>query len=123
MRSFIALCVGLFSFAGHADIIQCTFTEPFVDSTYSMTNSTLTYEVFEGQKKIMVGVSFQIKGPGLFELVQNGRVIQTLSLNFLGSDGMSDMVYPYEVKDESNVTGHGSLVGGCTSNYLRESAP
>ena len=28
---------------GEADVIRCTFTEPFISTTYSMAQSTLTY--------------------------------------------------------------------------------
>ena len=101
-----------------ADIIKCTFTEPFVSSTYSMTQSTLTYESIDGAKKVVQKVSFQIKGAGQFELVaKDGTVLQSLELNDQGSDGMSDRTYPFDVKDNSSITNSGR--GGCQSNSLK----
>lgn len=101
-----------------ADIIKCTFTEPFVSSTYSMTQSTLTYNSIDGQKTVLQKVSFQIKAAGVFELVaKDGTVLQRLELNNQGSDGMSDSTYPYDVKDNSSITNAGR--GGCQSNSLK----
>ncbi len=102
-----------------ADIIKCTFTEPFIDTEYSMTQSTLTYKSFENKDTVIKNVSFQIKGPGVFELVsKDGKVLQVLTLNNQGSDGMSDKTYPYEVKDNSSIMSANNGYGGCTSNYL-----
>lgn len=101
-----------------ADIIRCNFTEPFVNSTYSMTQSTLSYVNADGKKQLLKNVSFQIKSAGVFELVaKDGKVLQTLKLNNQGSDGMSDRLYPYEAKDNSSITHQG--YGGCESNYLK----
>ncbi len=104
-----------------ADIIECTFTEPFVDSQYSMTQSRLTYTDSEGKKVVLKNVSFQIKAAGVFELVKDGQVLQHLELNNKGSNGMSDHVYPYEVKDNNSLT-HKAL-GGCQSNSLKAILP
>ncbi|MCM2352405.1 MAG: hypothetical protein NDI63_02235 [Pseudobdellovibrio sp.] len=102
-----------------ADIIKCTFTEPFVSSTYSMTQSTLTYESIDGQKTVIQKVSMQIKAAGIFELVaKDGKVLQRLDLNNQGSNGMSDHVYPYDVQDNTSMTNNGR--GGCESNYLKK---
>ena len=123
MKKIMAsILVLLFLNVAHADIIECSFTEPFYTTTYSMTQSTLTYrEDVEGKVQVIKNVSFQIKAPGIFELVaQNGKVLQTLTLNNKGSDGMSDVVYPYDVKDNSAaLAGAGGGFGGCTSNYLK----
>ena len=90
----------LFASISQADIIKCSFTEPFISSTYSTTQSTLTYVGFD-LNKVIKNVSFQIKSAGVFELVSHGKVIQTLTLNHQGSNGMSDTIYPFEVKDQS----------------------
>jgi len=101
-----------------ADVIRCNFTEPFVASVYSMTQSTLSYVNSDGKKQTIKNVSFQIKAAGVFELVaKDGTLLQKLTLNRQGSDGMSDRLYPYEAKDNSPIT-HQSY-GGCSSNYLK----
>ncbi len=108
----------LFAAIGHADIIKCSFTEPFISSTYSMTQSNLVYKDAEGTVTEIKNVSFQIKSAGLFELVdKNGVVLQILNLNNQGSDGMSDRLFPFDVKDSTELTRKGQ--GGCESNHLK----
>ena len=120
MKKMIALMTIFAATAARADIINCVFTEPFVDSSYSMTQSTLTYKNFEGGKTVIKNVSFQIKSAGVFELVsKDGKVLQTLTLNNQGSDGMSDRSYPYDVKDSSMDKNANNGYGGCTSNALK----
>lgn len=111
----------LASFSAQADIIKCVFTEPFINSSYSMTQSTLTYTGTEAsQNKVIKNVSFQIRSAGVFQLVsKEGKVLQTLVLNRKGSDGMSNVVYPYSVKDSEMKSGANSGIGGCTSNKLK----
>lgn len=104
-----------------ADIIKCTFTEPFVSSEYSMTQSQLAYTNVEDKKTVIKNVSFQIKAAGVFELVKDGQVLQSLELNYKGSNGMSDHVYPYSVKDNNDITMQG--YGGCVSNSLKALLP
>ena len=122
-----ATAISLLSLSAHADIIKCSFTEPFYTSTYSMSQNTLKYSGFtgiDGKEEIttITGVSFQIKGPGVFELYSRfGKLLQTITLNNQGSDGMSDNVYPYEVKDNSPMMKNAAnnAIGGCSSNYLK----
>lgn len=123
----IALALLVASSVSRADVITCMFTEPFVDSTYDMETMTLTYHnAVDGQEEVKEYVSFVITGPGTFELRgEHGELWQTLSLTFKGSNGMSDQVYPYEVKDESMLTNANNGVGGCSSERLpiREGQP
>lgn len=120
-KLFATAALMLFANVSHADIIKCSFTEPFISSTYSTTQSTLTY-IDHGDieaKRVIKNVSFQIKGPGAFELVDSkGTVLQKLTLNNNGSDGMSENVYPYEVQD-LGMYGANNGIGGCSSNYLK----
>lgn len=95
-----------------ADIIKCTFTEPFYTTTYSMAQQSLTVQGISGGTTITRNVSFQIMAAGRFEIRSlSGTVLQRLTLNNRGSDGMSDRVYPYSVRWRG-------LQGGCTSNFL-----
>lgn len=123
MKSLIFTSLIVITSISQADVIKCIFTEPFVGSVYSMTQSTLTYSIAGEDKPIVLkDVSFQIKAAGVFELVaKDGKVLQKLTLNNQGSNGMSDTIYPYDVKDDSNHAGYG--VGGCTSNYQKAVEP
>lgn len=111
----------VFSFSAQADIIKCTFTEPFISTEYSTTQSILVIENSSlGLTTTLKNVSFQIKAAGVFELVsKEGKVLQRLSLNNKGSDGMSDNIYPYEARDYHWTEGPQALYGGCSSNYLK----
>lgn len=119
MRTKIAAISALLVIAAnaHADIIKCSFTEPFITVTYSTNTSELTTSSFAGEGEdvsVEKAVSFQIKGPGKFELVSaKGETRMKLDLNFAGSDGMSDFDYPYHA--ELTTSG---FIGGCSSNHL-----
>lgn len=121
MRFLSALAAGwlLNCAPATADIIKCSFTEPFVTTTYSTTTNTLeiNYDV-EKRSETLSNVSFQIKAAGEFELWDaQHRPIQLLKLTGAGTDGMSDKKFPYEVEwllDEKKF-------GGCTSNHLPSS--
>lgn len=119
--TFAVLAAGMMmSQLASADVIKCVFTEPFVNTTYSMTQSTLTIDAAGEGKSVIQNVSFQIKGAGQFELVaKNGKVLQKLSLDNKGSDGMSDKNYPYTVTDSSQSNMANNGIGGCTSNSLK----
>ncbi len=116
-KSILAMTLLLSTFA-QADIIKCDFTEPFVGTTYSMTKSTLTYEAYDQSVTTIKNVSFQIKDAATFQLIaKDGKVLQTLKLDFKGSNGMSDTDYPYSAVDKTSNTNFG--IGGCTSNFLK----
>jgi len=117
MRKLLFLAILVLPTFVSADIIKCTFTEPFLATTYSMAQQSLTVDRAEGGRQIYRNVSFQIMGSGRFELwSQNRRVLQRLNLNNRGTDGMSDRVYPYSVR--YTTADYGPLNGGCTSNFL-----
>ena len=125
MKKFVVSSLAILgSLSAKADIISCSFTEPFITTEYSMTQSTLTI-VSAGhdsadEKTIIKNVSFQIKSEGTFELVsKDGKVLQSLVLNHKGSDGMSDTIYPYDVKDFNYNNDSFPLFGGCSSNHLK----
>ena len=108
------LLVGTVS-AADADIIRCSFTEPFAITTYSTNTMELkiSYDVETLKNKTLKGVSLEIIGPGVFELWdEEKRVVQRLELSYNGSDGMSDFVYPYSVHWIPE-----DLYGGCASNH------
>lgn len=85
-----------------------------------MTKSQLTYSEYGNKDVVINNVSFQIKGPAKFELVsKDGKVLQSLDLNFKGSDDMSEQTYPIEVRDSmlQERANHG--LGGCSTNSLK----
>lgn len=122
MKKAILSASLLLASISQADIIKCTFTEPFVNSEYSTSQSTLTYTGQEMKTVVIKNVSLQIKGAGSFELVgKDKKVLQALELTYKGSNGMSNTIYPYEVKDTGLLSAQGANggYGGCVSNYLK----
>ena len=114
MKRLIVLLVCTPTLA-QADIITCRFTEPFITTTYSTTQSTLTvrYET-EAREDVLRNVSFQILAAGSFELWEaDRRPLHRLKLSHQGSDGMSDRKYPYAVEWMRE-----GRRGGCTSLHL-----
>ena len=107
-----------------ADSIVCSFTEPFVTSTYNIEDSTLTYSEDGNGNMTFTNVTFEIKAPGEFSLVgSDGKLLQALYLNNKGSNGMSDTIYPYEVRDYSPIFALKGNYGGCVSNHLPSQEP
>ena len=118
MRDLLAIAALLLSTPAFADVIECSFTEGFAATAYDTSKNTLeiTYKAELGGE-VLNGVSFQITGPGRFELLgSDAKVIQRLRLSFNGDDGMSDLVYPFEVHWVAK-----GMRGGCTSNRLKAS--
>ena len=73
-----------------------------------------------GKTSVEKNVSFQIKAAGTFELMSSdGKVLQTLTVTNKGSDGMSEIIFPYEVKDSGLRMMANSGLGGCVSNSLK----
>ena len=120
MKPSIFLLILLSVSIVQADIIKCVFTEPFFNTTYNTDDATLTYDNYDGEIVVMSKVSFQIKSAAVFELVaSDGKVLQTLLLNNAGSDGMSDIIYPFDVKSSSQRNLTYAVYGGCTSSNLK----
>ena len=113
-RRFAVLILVVAS-AASADVIRCAFTEPFISMTYSMTQSTIDVVTPDGNESI-TGVSFQILGPGQFAFWDAAKApVLTLSLDYRGSDGMSETIYPYSAV---RTWEGGGQDGGCWSNNL-----
>lgn len=122
MKSLLAAALLATSVTAQADIINCSFTEPFFSLQYSTNTSELARTEYDYDTDKMVtkktkNVSFQIKGPGKFQLLAADKTpIMNLDLNSKGSDGMSDRTYPY---DAELLTEGNSMWGGCESNFLK----
>ena len=126
--SMLLLILSFYSSSANADILRCSFTEPFWDFTYSTTTNemalTMSGEGPDGSDLVEVkkNVSFQIKSAGEFELwAADKTVIAKLKLNWKGTNGMSDHVFPFEVQYYGSK--FPKLIGGCSSNFLHSYLP
>jgi hypothetical protein len=115
LRASLALACWAAPAVAEAEIIKCFFTEPFLTTTYSSNANTLTIaSIDDPQNPTVTPVSLQIMQPNLFELWNDkNEPVQRMELNYKGSDGMSDTVFPYDAMLLAN-----KLRGGCVSNHL-----
>jgi uncharacterized membrane protein len=98
-----------------ADIIKCSFTEPFITTSYdtALQRMTVTYDV-EKRRTVFDRVSMRELRPRAFEFRSaDGQILQRVERTCRGSDGMSDRVYPYKGQWISQ-----DLQGGCTSTRM-----
>lgn len=130
--------IGLFIIFGfmtqaQAEVLVCSFTEPFFTITYNADTKEVTYTgvdmydelnddfmvltlATQAQFVAVPQVSadgtqyvYPTQGSEFKLLDDNGDLIVTLHLSYQGSDGMSDFLYPF---DAVHSTGH---IGGCYS--------
>lgn len=117
MKKLILAVAMLLASVGHAEVFSCTFTEPFLKTAYDTSNKTFTTMALspKGNKVVTVisGVELQSKSANAFSLVAGEVILQTLTLDNQGSDGMSDIAYPYSAKTSAD------LIGGCFSGELK----
>ena len=121
--------------SGYAEVYSCSFTEPFVSLEYDSSKGTLAtitpddyVELPDGSSKanpvVTEGVSLRVTATGKFELVDNaGVVLYELELTNAGSDGMSDTVYPFDIKAKSSQLMPPDYLGGCSSTSLKSTNP
>ncbi len=115
MKAVLVLFVVLTGGLVQAESFECGYTEPFLTTKYDPASLELSIvdEVMMAAR-VISGVTLTTTGPDEFALVaEDGSVLQTMKLDFAGSDGMSEMVYPY-----SGVLNReeGPLTGGCVSD-------
>ena len=99
----------------NADIIKCSFTEPFITTSYdtALKRLAVTYDV-EQRQRIHDRISMRELRPGAFELRgADGQVLLRVERTCRGSNGMSDRVYPYSAQWIPQ-----KLHGGCTSTGM-----
>ena len=129
MKTLLASLVLIFAVNASADVINCSFTEPFYNIEINTEAKTLSkiepdFESEEGgiittvlSKNIEIKklestiVSSAVEIPR-YQVIVDGVEGMILDLDYKGSDGMSDFVYPYSTK-------HGENFGGCQSDKVK----
>lgn len=117
MKNIFIASALMLSFASQAEVFKCIFTEPFVSFEYNTaTEKLIEHEAVMNKTRVLKSVSFQIKYAGTFLLKdKSGKLLAELKLNNQGSDGMSDAIYPYDVKYLDPIASGRPVMGGCTS--------
>ena len=110
-----AMTLGVSNFA-QAEVFVCHQTEPFLTTTYDTEKGTAkTVDQMNNVKPTVTrGLKFIVKDAGKFEFrLADGSVLKTLVLNQQGSDGLSDLNYPFDGGQGIN----GPI--GCESSELK----
>ena len=93
--------VGLLSLSVKAEVYTCYFTEPFITATVDTETKVATWEVLgeSYDPKEVVLVDLNACTDKLEAKLQIRGAEYNLHMDFTkkGSDGMSDLVYPYTV--------------------------
>lgn len=113
LRSILLLSGGLLvSTAVQADVIRCSFTEPFITTSYDTASKRMmVIHDVEKRRQALIGVSMRETARRTFEFRDaKGQVLLRVKRTCRGSDGMSDRKYPYEAELLAQ-----KLYGGCTS--------
>lgn len=107
--------------AARAEKFTCSFTEPFYTITYdTSTQKLLSRNDSMETSKTYRNVSFQIVGAGEFRLSDSrGKELLSMKLTQEGSDGMSDIIYPFDAKTDELLGGANNGWGGCESSLLK----
>lgn len=119
MRFTLLLVSLLATSVSFADVISCTFTEPFVSTIYNSTDNSLTIlnpfpDARLGKSLVEKPVSLRLDDAGVIEIFsRNGQLLQRMTINGKGSDGMSDKVYLIDVEWRTPLSSSGKLFGGC----------
>ncbi len=124
ITSLIALSTSAIPATAAAEVerteITCTFTKPFLLTTIYKTfdMSFTVYDPFTDDKNPPVtefGLLIRDAGNRKSEIYKrDGTVVQKLEMTFKGSDGTSDVVYPFEVQWLTDRSPTHKMVGGCT---------
>ncbi len=118
MKIFLLIASALIFFVTplvQADVIRCKQTEPFISETFNTDNGTASVESPDlEQPNVESGLKFIITGVGKFEIrTADGSLRRLLVLNNKGSDGMSDLNFPFD----GGVGINGPI--GCESSELK----
>lgn len=115
-----------------AENITCTFTEPFVDLVFNSSTQVLVESEHYSRPTALAHVE-RSREKGMpsttsYLKTSDGKLVATLELDFQGSNGMSDAIFPYSVTyygfsgsvvgdflSDGSYTGD-KLIGGCVSD-------
>lgn len=120
MKFVLSLAVLLFAQFSFADLIKCNFTEPFAISEYNTSTLILRITRPSAPVQIVTNVVMAFTGPGQFNLVKPGNhIVHKINTNIHGSDGMSDLTYPFQVLWPAMSSQANRGLGGCQTMLLR----
>jgi uncharacterized membrane protein len=104
----LAALAFVMSAPAHAEKITCTFTEPFITTVIDTAKNTVT-ETWEKKQRFRVLKKAEKRGLVTLTYGRAGgeRHVISYKRDWKGSDGMSDLVYPFSATRDKK------LFGGC----------
>ena len=111
--------------------LNCGFTEPFFSLEIDLAKALITRTEYDWDDKdpnsdyITTTVAENIKVevdnsdpflPKYALKTQDGEVFANILMNMAGSDGMSDIIYPFDIR-------YSDYWGGCTSDLISSFDP
>lgn len=136
MKKLIVALIVTMAPAAFAETLNCSFTEPFFSLNYDSKTQVLTKTepdwTNNAGKEITTVVARNVRVVPLsnvktneltsfarFALIgKNAKVHLRLTLNYQGSDGMSDITFPYNAEIPNSKTNANNGIGGCESGTL-----
>lgn len=120
----LSLLAGLASHANDPkskiETFKCNFTEPFISVSYSSKTKTMTVHHIDNPEATIVNdLKVKRSHAGLKEkldIVDDTGVTYLSMTKEQGSDGMSDIIFPYSGE-------FSGIIGGCESNTLKRINP
>lgn len=105
-----------------ADVIECTFTEPYTAVVHDTVLASVEMRGLGIESRRSTGVGLTLTGVNAFSLTWDDQRLD-LHVDYQGSDQMSDQVFPISARlgraDEETGTRH----GGCWSTRLPKIIP
>lgn len=109
--------------------LECGFTEPFFNLDIDLVKKEITKtspnweQGGEGTVSEIIATNIRLQSdlrdplaPKYQIVGSNGAIIAHLQLDMAGSDGMSDIVYPFNIQFDG-------MHGGCSSNLIKTVNP
>lgn len=111
------------SSTAQADLVMCHFTEPYITIVHDTARATVVESTgLSGERNVYTDVGLELVGVNTLKL-RWGAWRMDLTVDYQGSDLMSDFVYPISARhgrvDQAEPNRH----GGCTSKQLASIEP
>lgn len=121
-RSSLMLFILTLPIIARADVIECTFTEPYFAVVYDTALASVETRGLSIETEHFTGVGLTLTGVNTFSLSWDDRRMD-LQVDYQGSDQMSDQVFPISARlgraDQDTVGPN----GGCWSTRLPRIIP
>lgn len=136
MKNIMIALIVAFAPAAFAETLDCSFTEPFFNLEYNSrtqvlkrtepdwnnnAGKTVTRVVARNVRVVPLSnvKTNELTSFTRFALIgRDGKVHLRLTLNYQGSNGMSDTIYPYDAVIPGSRSSANNGVGGCASSSL-----